>query len=201
MSNPPLLYPSSDIGGDQKTCRICLETDETPDDVLIAPCRCSGTMKYVHRKCLQEWRAQEQVPMAFSHCPQCKFQYVTELNEGEQKMKRVWLTLFVARDTIGLFLCVQGVAAALALLIHACDPGGFIKKLYPDEWAESHAAVHFSVGPYYVTSVILLLALLGVVGTLMVCCGKVPQNSQRESRHAPRWRRRGRHRGDGGGER
>ena len=29
----------------------------------------------------------------------------------------------------------------------ACDPSGVIVKLYPEKWAESKAALHFSVGP------------------------------------------------------
>ena len=32
-------------------CRICLEEGGE----LIHPCRCSGTMKYVHPHCMQEW--------------------------------------------------------------------------------------------------------------------------------------------------
>ena len=130
-----------------KMCRICLETDAPDDDPLIAPCRCSGSMKWVHRKCLNEWRAQEQVPLAFTHCPQCKFQYRTELDEGEKTFKNIRLTLFVARDTIGLFLLVQAFLAGVAFVMHACDPSGVIVKLYPEKWAESKAALHFSVGP------------------------------------------------------
>ena len=65
------LYPSVP---DEFACRICLESDQTPDDPLIAPCRCAGTTKWVHRGCLDEWRAQNQIPLAFTHCPNCKFQ-------------------------------------------------------------------------------------------------------------------------------
>ena len=49
-----LSYPSTDF----RQCRICLETDAPEDDPLIAPCRCAGSMQWVHRKCLDEWRAQ-----------------------------------------------------------------------------------------------------------------------------------------------
>lgn len=34
-------------------CRICFETDS---DHLISPCQCTGTIRYVHRECLQIWR-------------------------------------------------------------------------------------------------------------------------------------------------
>ncbi|KAG8088811.1 hypothetical protein GUJ93_ZPchr0011g28597 [Zizania palustris] len=54
----PLIPPPSKIdieagGGDQFQCRICLEADGRD---FIAPCKCKGTSKYVHRDCLDHWR-------------------------------------------------------------------------------------------------------------------------------------------------
>lgn len=40
--------------GEQIQCRICLESDGRD---FIAPCKCKGTSKYVHRECLDHWRA------------------------------------------------------------------------------------------------------------------------------------------------
>ena len=37
------------------SCRICLCNIETEIDPLISPCKCSGTMKYIHLNCLKEW--------------------------------------------------------------------------------------------------------------------------------------------------
>lgn len=37
-----------------ETCRIC-RCEETPEEPLYHPCRCSGSIKYVHQECLQEW--------------------------------------------------------------------------------------------------------------------------------------------------
>ena len=34
-------------------CRIC--HSEEPAKDLIAPCNCSGSLKYVHQECLQHW--------------------------------------------------------------------------------------------------------------------------------------------------
>ncbi|PKU63136.1 hypothetical protein MA16_Dca027153 [Dendrobium catenatum] len=60
----PLVAPSPmpDLGeidleagpGEQLQCRICLETDGRD---FIAPCKCKGTSKYVHRECLDHWRS------------------------------------------------------------------------------------------------------------------------------------------------
>ena len=38
-----------------KSCRICLGEENEDENELISPCKCSGTMKYIHLKCLQEW--------------------------------------------------------------------------------------------------------------------------------------------------
>lgn len=39
--------------GEEMHCRICLENKEAVD--FISPCKCSGTLKYVHRKCFLRW--------------------------------------------------------------------------------------------------------------------------------------------------
>ena len=36
-------------------CRICLSDSQTLEDPLISPCKCAGTMKFIHLKCLREW--------------------------------------------------------------------------------------------------------------------------------------------------
>ena len=43
------------------TCRICLgeEDLQEKDGQLIAPCKCSGTMKYIHLSCLKNWLDQK----------------------------------------------------------------------------------------------------------------------------------------------
>jgi hypothetical protein len=36
-------------------CRICFSEDNTDENPLIAPCHCTGTMKFIHLACLQTW--------------------------------------------------------------------------------------------------------------------------------------------------
>lgn len=177
---------ASRLASDERVCRICLESDATDEDPHIAPCRCKGSMRWVHRSCLDEWRAQEQVPLAFSHCPQCKFQYRTVLCESEQRVRRMKLALFVARDSVALFAVVQCVIGTVAFLLHACDPTGAVLRLYPQHWAETHAVAHLSIGPYYVTTVIALLALLGLVGLCLYCSGHLPGQGDASRRRARR---------------
>lgn len=39
---------------DKYCCRICFRGDSDQNDPLISPCKCSGSMKYIHYKCLKQ---------------------------------------------------------------------------------------------------------------------------------------------------
>ena len=45
------------VDGNQKVCKICLEEEDftTTDNELICPCKCAGSMQYIHIECLREW--------------------------------------------------------------------------------------------------------------------------------------------------
>jgi hypothetical protein len=51
---------------DDDTCRVC-RGDGTPDHPLFHPCKCKGSIKYVHQDCLQEWLTQR----ARTYCELC----------------------------------------------------------------------------------------------------------------------------------
>ena len=38
-----------------KICRICYMEESEEDNPLVHPCICSGSMKYIHLKCLKHW--------------------------------------------------------------------------------------------------------------------------------------------------
>ncbi|GBB85141.1 hypothetical protein RclHR1_01170025 [Rhizophagus clarus] len=63
------------------TCRIC-RSDEPKS--LIAPCKCKGTVKYVHRTCLMQWRKRlvsiKSDNMELDTCTLCKFRYNVKHN-------------------------------------------------------------------------------------------------------------------------
>ena len=45
--------PHAEAGCEAQTCRICWEApDGDPGGVLLSPCHCAGSMKYVHLRCL-----------------------------------------------------------------------------------------------------------------------------------------------------
>ena len=48
----PLLENEEEMCVDE--CRIC-RGEATPEAPLAAPCRCSGSMRFVHQSCLLQW--------------------------------------------------------------------------------------------------------------------------------------------------
>lgn len=53
--------------GDAETCRIC-RGEGSDTEPLFHPCKCSGSIKYVHQDCLMEWLSHSQK----KHCELCK---------------------------------------------------------------------------------------------------------------------------------
>jgi hypothetical protein len=55
-----------------KTCRVCLSED---NDIMVAPCGCNGTIKYIHMACLEKWI---KISGNGETCPSCKTYYTEE---------------------------------------------------------------------------------------------------------------------------
>ncbi|CAI7583637.1 unnamed protein product [Penicillium bialowiezense] len=66
MNDP--AYDEREKGFDDlDTCRIC-HGEATDEEPLFYPCKCSGSIKFVHQVCLVEWLAHSQK----KHCELCK---------------------------------------------------------------------------------------------------------------------------------
>ncbi|NXA23003.1 MARH7 ligase, partial [Ibidorhyncha struthersii] len=48
-----LLEDSEDEDGD--LCRICQMSSASSDNLLIEPCKCTGSLRYVHQECMKKW--------------------------------------------------------------------------------------------------------------------------------------------------
>ncbi|NXI32891.1 MARH7 ligase, partial [Sterrhoptilus dennistouni] len=48
-----LLEDSEDEEGD--LCRICQMSSTSSDNLLIEPCKCTGSLQYVHQECMKKW--------------------------------------------------------------------------------------------------------------------------------------------------
>ncbi|CAD6197179.1 unnamed protein product [Caenorhabditis auriculariae] len=57
-------------------CRICHTTSSTRQNPLISPCRCSGTLLYVHKGCIVRWLEMSTRKMVPSpRCELCGYDY------------------------------------------------------------------------------------------------------------------------------
>lgn len=46
---------NSDCQISERICKICLSRSESTNNPLISPCKCNGSMKFIHFECLQKW--------------------------------------------------------------------------------------------------------------------------------------------------
>lgn len=75
-SSPPIDGGVSDalgLSSNEYTCRMCL-TEEDAECTLISPCHCTGSMRYVHQSCIQQWF----LACCQDWCLVCKSRYVMQ---------------------------------------------------------------------------------------------------------------------------
>ena len=147
-------------------CRICLSTK--PVDDLIAPCSCNGSVKWVHRKCLDKWRATSQE--AFYTCELCKTAFKIEYVPYRGRVSQTcafWL--LVLRDLTAVLVLMQAVAAACGGIVYGVDSNlhNETRKLRDLVFPESVS----DVGAYYLLGWLIGLAVLGLLSLLAACFG------------------------------
>lgn len=104
-------------GGGERLCRICYDGEDSAANPLFRPCRCRGSMRWVHMECLNHWRLESANPRSYFECDSCKFKYRFG-NHGVDSFTLAWLL-----STRG---AVHGLAVLLlALLIFLA---GFVGK-------------------------------------------------------------------------
>ncbi|KAJ3094274.1 hypothetical protein HDU97_008269 [Phlyctochytrium planicorne] len=60
-------------------CRICFGSDAVDESLgkLFSPCKCRGSIKFVHEGCLASWRREYRTTLHFAQCMSCKTRYRT----------------------------------------------------------------------------------------------------------------------------
>lgn len=171
-SAPPPPSHSSDALSDstlQKECRICLV--ETLPETMIAPCCCRGHREWVHRACLDTWRASNATN--FNQCEICEFRYQYEEDpealkaRNESESRRIW----VYRSRMIQYILVRVmlahlVIAALGALTYLFDYKNqvIVHGMFGDSLS--------TAASYTLFAYLLFFFLIGVLGTLvLVCCG------------------------------
>lgn len=63
-------------------CRFCFDEYQTIHNPLIAPCKCNGSIKYIHLKCLLKWIYAKREPTDI--CNMCHNYYIYTINNLEE---------------------------------------------------------------------------------------------------------------------
>lgn len=98
---------TSDRSGD--TCRIC-RSEGTPEEPLFYPCKCSGSIKFVHQECLMEWLSHSHK----KHCELCKTPFrFTKLYDANMPQKLPWAVFVKTACVHVAMMLARGARAAL----------------------------------------------------------------------------------------
>ena len=148
-------------------CRICYEGGEG----LIAPCLCTGSSKWVHRRCLDNWRATRHNEQSFTHCTTCNYKYRLCMKQPRVS-KRVKLCLLLTRDVLTFLIIAELLIVLMSVICYGLDipAGKNIWRIFPHQsWPDAA-----QVGVYYLAGIVFFFACLGLIGLLVgsfcLCC-------------------------------
>lgn len=75
---------------DLNICRICYDNQETDDNKLIRPCKCKGTQRWIHEKCLLRWlNVNINNPEKRDYCDLCKYKFKIRDNNDESMVNSI----------------------------------------------------------------------------------------------------------------
>lgn len=176
---------------DEGQCWICFEGGAG----LIRPCRCEGSMKWVHRHCLDRWRVDASNPRNFTHCRHCSFKFEMELKSAptpdEENLRRR-RRRFMRRAIAGCCktaIALQAGLILLALLLRAIDQHEVLVAFFNLKQIEGTPpagkgtywdAVLYHKSTYYLVAVLLAFFFAG----LSACVGMCRRHCASDRRHA-----------------
>ena len=115
-------------------CRICLEEEDNLE-LLISPCRCSGTSKYVHKKCLRIWRHQDINSPGFSKCMECNEEYII-LNGDNIESENIFI-IFNKSFKLLYFQMIIALPISFVMFVIDYEDKNIIKSM--PAWNSSYA--------------------------------------------------------------
>ena len=148
-----------------KECRICLESDDLSD--IIVPCHCNGTIKYIHRKCLDKWRLTCKIE-DIDKCPQCNFKYITEESSKNNFIldkKIFFMKCLIFFETFFALLLTQLFIILISIAIYNNDPNKVYLDNCPKDFTEK--LCYYAFGNIYFFAVIGFIAL--IFYTTLIC--------------------------------
>ncbi|KAI9726967.1 MAG: hypothetical protein M1828_000315 [Chrysothrix sp. TS-e1954] len=92
------MASSQDNKEEADTCRIC-RGEGSQDEPLFHPCKCSGSIMFVHQDCLMEWLSHSQK----KHCELCKTSFTFTKLYHPHMPKTLPLGLFIRKASVHAF--------------------------------------------------------------------------------------------------
>jgi len=158
--NSPLLSASSTLSKKQLSnyqdiCRIC-HCEAEPGALLVAPCSCSGSLKYVHQACLQRWVQSSDM----RNCELCKYPFVMQT---KIKPYKEWEKLNMS--------AMERRKLACSVTFHAVAFTCVIWSLYVliDRTAEEYSSGQL-LWPFWTKLVVVAIGFTGGVVFMYVQC-------------------------------
>ena len=101
----PNVSEKSQVKERKKICRICLESEsEAPEgNPLIIPCKCEGSIKYVHKLCIKKWIAINKIDISNAHCEICGTKFNIKVAET-LKLDKKKAKSFVIQSSIFMMI-------------------------------------------------------------------------------------------------
>ncbi|BGP28616.1 hypothetical protein JCM10296v2_000352 [Rhodotorula toruloides] len=127
---------------DEKMCRICFAgEDEEESGKLFSPCLCRGTSRYVHTKCLEQWRKAAPNSTAFYQCPSCAYKYRFRRTTAARLLTNP-LTLTLLTSWIFVFLVfLSGFLANSLILVVETRNAAISGNVFDDWFVGDHILV------------------------------------------------------------
>lgn len=123
------VQPATPKDSEEMLCRICL-SEEEPDNPMICPCMCTGSVKYIHLGCIREWlngkMHKKETPFVNSYiwrgleCEICK-QYYKDVIVHPFTKENVSLLDFGVHPDADQYMIIESVTNSSSKTIHVVN--------------------------------------------------------------------------------
>ena len=168
-----LLVSPSSHNKQTAACRFCGSSSQLDD--LLVPCACVHPSPFVHRACLDNWRAFNLDGHSFLHCNACHTAYhflpYTDTPEKALERSLRW------QSRTSLFLSVVAIVFLasvlfLAIFINACDINSTIPPHFPSV---------SSLMCYFLLALLVMLFVVNLLGIVAYTYGLHLPITQRDN--------------------
>ncbi len=142
-------------------CKICFDEAETSSNPLISPCKCKGTIKHIHKHCLERWIGTSRRYT----CSDCRTPYKLLFKNNKKYVKNCY-------NTLKLFLFMYLPLNFVSYILHTnsyefSHLSIYDRIIYSFVTTYSHTLILFS---YILCTIILFtsifMIIIGIIDTL-----------------------------------